>query len=258
MTRNPDKQRSIFNEIMEIVQNQQVVFFLYGYDGTGGRTTHSKFKISVPTLETSICNIDKKDEIADLFKVTNIIIWDETPMTHKFYFEVLDKSKVVVFGGDFGQILSVIPKEWILQIGDGTILESSDGYVDITILDEFLISNFTDPIEVIVTSTYPDLMNNYNDSNLLQNRAILTSTIEVIDDINDYITKLILGEENECLSSDSIDKSECTGFDAFEHLAPEFLNSIKISRLPNNSIKLKIGTSIMLLRNLKDYAMVND
>lgn len=82
--------------------------------------------------------------------------------------------------------------EWILQIGDGTILEANDGYVDITIPNDFFISNFTDPIEAIVASTYPNLINNYNDSNYLQSRAILASTIEVVDDINDYITKLIL------------------------------------------------------------------
>ncbi|CAK8572858.1 unnamed protein product [Lathyrus sativus] len=87
--------------------------------------------------------------------------------------------------------------DWILQIGDGTILEPNDGYVDITISHEFLISNFMDPIEAIVTSTYPDLINNYKDSNYIQSRAILTSTIEVVDDINDYITKLISGEEKE-------------------------------------------------------------
>ncbi|XP_058764575.1 uncharacterized protein LOC131638032 [Vicia villosa] len=56
--------------------------------------------------------------------------------------------------------------------------------------------------------------------------------------------------EKEYLSSNSIDNSEETEFDAFEHLTPEFLSALKTSGLPNHSIKLKIGTTIMLLRNL--------
>lgn len=93
-----------------------------------GRTAHSKCKVPIPTLESSICNIDKKDEFADLLRLTDLIIWDEAPMANKIYFEALDISlkdimsdipqaskklfggKVVVFGGDFRQILPVVPK----------------------------------------------------------------------------------------------------------------------------------------------------
>jgi len=55
--------------------------------------------------------------------MTKLIIWDEAPMCHKFSFEPLDKSlkdimhndrpfggKVIVFGGDFCQILPVVPR----------------------------------------------------------------------------------------------------------------------------------------------------
>ncbi|KAK9669430.1 hypothetical protein RND81_13G129400 [Saponaria officinalis] len=60
---------------------------------------------------------------------TKLIIWDEAPMIHRYCFEALDRSlrdimrfsnerdpekpfggKVVVFGGDFRQILPVVPK----------------------------------------------------------------------------------------------------------------------------------------------------
>lgn len=43
--------------------------------------------------------------------------------------------------------------EWILKIGDGTMYEPTDGYVEITIPQKFLISKFSDPIEAIVEST---------------------------------------------------------------------------------------------------------
>ncbi|XP_058727025.1 uncharacterized protein LOC131598443 [Vicia villosa] len=191
----------------------------------GGRTTHSKFKIHVPTIETSICNIDKKDELAQLLRLTDLIIWDEAPMANKFCFEALDKSlkdimsqtnngsnaifggKVIVFGvlkltknmrlrsGNSASSIEEVEhfSNWILQIGDGKVEEPNDGYTEIEIPPEFLISDFNDPIEAIVSSTYPNLVDNYKDSHFLQSRAILASTIEVVDEINDYVTQLIPG-----------------------------------------------------------------
>src|SRR3954469_3830764 len=93
----------------------------------GGRTAHSKFKIPVPTMENSTCKIDYDDDVADLLRQTKLIIWDEAPMAHKHAFEALDRTlkdvmskygnskeifggKVVVFGGDFRQILPVVPR----------------------------------------------------------------------------------------------------------------------------------------------------
>ncbi|KAF1862159.1 hypothetical protein Lal_00026681 [Lupinus albus] len=84
----------------------------------------------------------------------------------------------------------------------------------------------------------------------LQCRAILASTIDTIDEMNDYVLSLISGDEKEYLSSDSIDRSESNDIEALQGLTTEFLNSLRTSGLPNHKIKLKVGTSIMLLRNL--------
>ncbi|CAK8531615.1 unnamed protein product [Lathyrus sativus] len=158
-----NEQKHIYFDVMDVVERQNGgVFFLYGYGGTdktfmwntlaaairskhkivlpvassgiaslllpGGRTTHSRFKILVPTLHSSICNIDKKDDFAELLNITHLIIWDEAPMANRFCFEALDKSlrdimseipqaanklfggKVVIFGGDFRQILPIVPR----------------------------------------------------------------------------------------------------------------------------------------------------
>ncbi|KAF1892184.1 hypothetical protein Lal_00036542 [Lupinus albus] len=61
------------------------------------------------------------------------------------------------------------------------------------------------------------------------------------------------GNEREYLSSDSIDRSESNDIEALQELTNEFLNSLKSSGLPNHKIKLKVGTPIMLLRNLDQY-----
>ncbi|XP_020090993.1 uncharacterized protein LOC109712000 isoform X3 [Ananas comosus] len=95
----------------------------------GGRTAHSRFGIPLAITEESTCNIKQGSDLAELLIHTKLIIWDEAPMAHRFCFEALDRTlrdilrfsnsssceqpfggKVVVFGGDFRQILPVIPK----------------------------------------------------------------------------------------------------------------------------------------------------
>ncbi|XP_019191277.1 PREDICTED: uncharacterized protein LOC109185784 [Ipomoea nil] len=96
----------------------------------GGRTSHSRFAIPLSLNEDSTCNISQGSDLAELIIRSKLIIWDEAPMTHKHCFEALDKTmrdllrfaipgsaekifdgKTVVLGGDFRQILPVIPKE---------------------------------------------------------------------------------------------------------------------------------------------------
>jgi len=90
----------------------------------GGRTAHSRFGIPLTPHETSTCNIERGTNLVELVTATKLIIWDEAPMMSKYCFESLDKSlkdilstpedkpfggKVILFRGDFRQILPVIP-----------------------------------------------------------------------------------------------------------------------------------------------------
>ncbi|KAL4396289.1 hypothetical protein AHAS_Ahas01G0077000 [Arachis hypogaea] len=83
--------------------------------------------ISLTVHENSVCNIKQNSKLAELLKQKKLIIWDETFMVHRYSVEAIDKSlrdimsstdnnnanlplggKVVVFCGNFRQILSVI------------------------------------------------------------------------------------------------------------------------------------------------------
>jgi len=89
-----------------------------------GRTTHSRFCIPLLINEFFTCTIEPDSPLGKLIVKANLIIWDEAPMIHRFCFEAVDRTfrdimkevtipfggKVVVFGGDFRQILLVIPK----------------------------------------------------------------------------------------------------------------------------------------------------
>ena len=52
------------------------------------------------------------------------------------------------------------------------------------------------------------------------------------------------------MSFDSIDRTDSSYTEAYECLTPEFLSKLRTSGVPNHKLRLKIGTPIMLMRNL--------
>ncbi|PNX77341.1 ATP-dependent DNA helicase PIF1, partial [Trifolium pratense] len=138
------EQQKIYDRIISRVhENKPGFFFLNGYGGTGktyiwralSAALRSKGEIVLTVAssgiaallnvnEYSTCQIGPKDHLAELIQRAKLIIWDEAPMMHRHCFEVVDRTfkdimkekrfpfegKVVVLGGDFRQILPVIPK----------------------------------------------------------------------------------------------------------------------------------------------------
>ncbi|KAF8103616.1 hypothetical protein N665_0187s0017 [Sinapis alba] len=194
-------------------------------------------------------------------------------------------GKVVVLGGDFRQVLHVIhgagrseivlaslnfsylwkhvrvlkltknmrlmsndlsPEEakdleefsqWILDVGDGNM--------------EFLILDADDPIEFISKAVYGDAISlqQNKEPKFFQERSILCPTNEDLDKINQHMLDKLDGEEKIYLSSDTIDASDKFSVND-KALTPDFLNTIKVSGLPNHSLRLKAGCPVMLLRNI--------
>ena len=94
----------------------------------GGRTAHSRFAIPINVVENSMCSISIDSDLAELLRMAKLIIWDEAPMMNRHCFEAFDRTmrdivssetpfatdkvfggNVVVLGGDFRQIHTVIP-----------------------------------------------------------------------------------------------------------------------------------------------------
>lgn len=286
----------------------------------GGKTAHSQFSIPLVVLEDSCCLIEKDGKKAQLLAMASLIIWDEAPMINRLAFEAFDRTlrdvmnnivdvaldipfggKTIVFGGDFRQILPVVPKgnradivhatinssplwshctvlrltqnmrlqsstdaeetdmlrqfaDWILSIGDGKIGDLVDGDCVVDIPHDLLVENSGDPINDIVSSTYPNLVDNLSDEKFFHDRTILAPTLELVEKVNDYIMTMGPGEEKEYLSCDSVCK--CDDDIGVDHrwMTSEFLNEIKCSGMPNHRLILKVGAPVMLLRNVDQSA----
>ncbi|XP_059311363.1 ATP-dependent DNA helicase PIF1-like [Lycium ferocissimum] len=281
-----------------------------------GRTAHSRFHIPLDISAESTCEIRQGSQLAELLLKTSLIIWDEAPMANKFCFEALDRTLrdilrvkyenssdkpfgglTVVFGGDFRQILPVIPKgrradivdaslnssylwpflriyelkhnmrlrngrvtdseaaeianfdKWLLQIGDGSFYDDTDNEL-IKLPPDICIASSSDPIGSIVKAVYPSLLQKYNDPTYLKERAILTPKNEMVHELNATIMQMIPGEGRTYFSSDNVCKAS-VNTNGEDLLYPtEFLNSLRFPGIPNHDIHLKVGTPVMLLRNL--------
>jgi uncharacterized protein with FMN-binding domain len=241
--------------------------------------------------------------------MAKIFIWDEAPMMHRFAFEAVDRTlrditqvdklfggKIFIFGGDFRQILPVIPHatradivfaslsrsyiwkylkimkltinmrlhqshnsqndnskqkefaEFLLKIGNGEYTTNSDTENMITLSADMTIpkGNLTDLTDFV----YPNLAENSGNVSYMVGRAILTPKNTDVDIISDMIMSRLPGETKIYSSLDSTDLIENTYRQQSQEYSPEFLRSLKISDLPPGELKLKIGVSIILLRNI--------
>ncbi|XP_021997886.1 uncharacterized protein LOC110894937 [Helianthus annuus] len=249
-----------------------------------GCTAHSRFHNPINLNEDFVCHIKPNSEIAILLNEAKLIIWDEAPMVHKHAFEALDRTlkdvlsvsdsrnyelpfggKAIVFGGDFRQILPVVQNgsstsnieeikefgKWLLEIGEGNVGDSNDGNSSIEIPDDLLITDENDPIQGLIDFVYPSVLERFTDRDYFSERAILAPKNEVVHELNDRLLALFPGEEVEYLSSDSICPIEEINDPLHQDLYnPDVLNSVKVSRLPNHRLVLKLGVPVMLLRNI--------
>ncbi len=111
----------------------------------GNCTAHSRFKIPVAGLCGSFsCYVPLNSPQAALIRAARLIVWDEAPMAHKHVFEAMNRTfqhvmgvvnpalkdmlfrgKVVVMGGDFREILPVVPRGTRGQIVDASLKRST-------------------------------------------------------------------------------------------------------------------------------------
>jgi hypothetical protein len=264
----------------------------------GGRTAHSRFKIPIRLTESSMCNFTKQSGTAELLRRAALIIWDEVAMTKRQTVETLDRSlqdimgcalpfggKVVVFGGDFRQVLPVVARgtraqitdatlqrsylwenirkihlkrnmraqtdQWfsnyLLRIGEGT--EETIGGDYVRLPDDIVIpyTPTEEPVNKLIEDVFPSLHENAASGSYMSARAILSTKNEHVDDLNKKLIDKFPGQEKIYYSFDSVED------DARNSYPIDYLNSITPNGLPPHMLKLKVNCPVILLRNLDPH-----
>jgi ATP-dependent DNA helicase PIF1 len=107
-------------------------------------------------------------------------------------------------------------------------------------------------VEELIDAVYPTLSQNYHNLNWLRDRAILAPKNEDVHEIMNQILDMLPGVATEYKSIDTIvDADEVVNF------PQEFLNSLDLAGLPPHRLSLKVGSPIIILRNLDPPKLCN-
>jgi hypothetical protein len=191
----------------------------------------------------------------------------------------------VLFGGDFRQILPVIPKGSREQIVDAALCRSAlwrnvqvmhltqnmrldqspesadfaNWLLDIGRGANLGVNNYislpanmccgSSP-ESLVNSIYPEIDQGPKDDGYFLNRTILSCRNDDVDDLNTMILERFPGEEKTYWSSDKVILDGREDNNDTQPYPSEYLASLKPSGLPLAKLMLKVGCPLMLLRNL--------
>ncbi|CAJ0936430.1 unnamed protein product, partial [Ranitomeya imitator] len=192
-------------------------------------------------------------------------------------------GKVIVFGGDFRQCLPVIPhvtrtdvvqscikysqhwqhftrlplinnmrsidphySSWLLQLGNGELSNEHNLGDDVIEIPPDMVCTGSLIIEIFGDNLCIDV-NDTESINTAVSHAILCPKNEDVEKVNSQVMDLLIGDYTEYISDDSIDPDEADDLDQYPL---EFLNSLTPTGMPSHRLKLKIGTIVMLLRNV--------
>ncbi|GFY18642.1 ATP-dependent DNA helicase [Trichonephila clavipes] len=104
----------------------------------------------------------------------------------------------------------------------------------------------------LIKNIFPDLRHNYTDHAWLCERAILAAKNLDVDAINFKIHQSLPGNKITFKSIDTVvDPDEVVNY------LVEFLNSLDFPGMPPHNLRLKIGSPIILLRNLNAPKLCN-
>ncbi|XP_047259046.1 ATP-dependent DNA helicase pfh1-like, partial [Capsicum annuum] len=262
---------------------------------SGGCTAHSRFEIPLQTTDATVTRMSKQSVGAKLIKKAKLIIWDEASMASRRTIKPADRSfrdildinepfggKIMVFEGDFRQVLLVIPKstrsetvnaslvkshlwhrmerikltknmrartdqslsEFLLRIGNGEKPTIRD---DLVLLPKQLVIQNTSNSpgeDTLVKEIFPSMDKNASGAKYMIERAILARRNEYVDQLNEMLIFKFPGESRTFLSFDSAED------DTNNYYQEDYLNTLTPNGLPPHKLVLKKNASIMLLRNL--------
>uniref|UniRef100_A0A2K1ZIH9 Uncharacterized protein n=1 Tax=Populus trichocarpa TaxID=3694 RepID=A0A2K1ZIH9_POPTR len=120
----------------------------------------------------------------------------------------------------------------------------------ISIPSDLLLHASCDPIPAIVSAIYPSISEPQMDPCYFRERAIVTPKNTTVAEINDFVLAMTSGDKHIYLSTDSISTSSRETDIANSLYPTEYINQLEFNGVPSHTLALKIGTPVMLLRNI--------
>ncbi|XP_065682319.1 ATP-dependent DNA helicase PIF1-like [Hydra vulgaris] len=230
-----------------------------------GCTMHGLYKLPVPVLETSTCNVTPNSIHGKFLKQISLYLLDEASMIPKYALSSINKllqdicnnnfpfgGKVILMGGDFRQILPVVKRGRPAEVIELCLKYSEQRqYVQrfsltVNMRVQREEEEFSKWLLKLGSGTLPKIFGGAEEADYAK-RAILTPTNVDLLAINKEVLHRLPGDVKTYLSSDSIETDDLNEINNFP---VEFLNSLTPSGMSVHCLKLKIGAVIMLLRNL--------
>ena len=137
----------------------------------------------------------------------------------------------------------------LLDMGNGKIrIDNANGLIN-------LPNNFCTiqpSIEQLIDNVFPNIVRNYKNYDWLRERAILAPKNVHVNAINHQIQEKLPGAVTTYKSVDTVmNQDEAVNYPV------EFLNSLEPSGMPPHCLNLKVGSGIMLLRNMNPPKLCN-
>ncbi|XP_062529162.1 ATP-dependent DNA helicase pif1-like [Bombyx mori] len=136
----------------------------------------------------------------------------------------------------------------LLDIDDGKVTIAETGYIKLA--NDFC--TIIDSQDALIEQIFPDVHTNYINLEWLAERAMLAAKNVDVDILNLKIQQLLPGDLVSYRSIDTV----CDGTEAV-NFPTEFLNSLDLPGMPPHNLQLKVGSPIILLRNLNPPRLRN-
>uniref|UniRef100_A0A914Q1I1 ATP-dependent DNA helicase n=1 Tax=Panagrolaimus davidi TaxID=227884 RepID=A0A914Q1I1_9BILA len=234
----------------------------------GGQTAHSAFRIPLDTGENP--NISAQSAIAQMIREAHCIIWDEAPMQHK---SVLERVNYIIrelagienhhsLFGNKTMILGAADDPtyaaWLNDVANG-LWTTTFGPNMLQLPPEIVEYN----LNAVIDFVYPPAIFNVdlNDKTAMKayidevKEAALLAPINVnVDDLNSIINSRIQGAAHTYTAINTLPTDAYIGdFEFGDDYNSDELNLFEDASIPPHALSLKIGSVVMLSRNVSTH-----